>query len=101
MKSVQPWKKVQARAKASGTTIHRATRMDLCHIKHYELDPKRQSYKGRVALRGDTVKDEDGRRAVWPEQYGLSRELQSLSMLSLAFPIVTAKTVMPQARILK
>ena len=31
--------------------------MDICHLKNDELEPKVQKYKGRVVLRGDTVKD--------------------------------------------
>ena len=32
-----------------------------------ELEPKLQKYKGRVALRGDTVKDDSGAYAVFTE----------------------------------
>ena len=66
--TVQPWSLVQKRAKDLGKAIHRATLMDLCHIKHYELDPQNHAYKGRVVLRGDGVKDDEGYRAVWSEQ---------------------------------
>ena len=33
-----------------------ASLMDICHLKNSELEPKCQKYKGRVVLRGDTVK---------------------------------------------
>ena len=34
--------------------------MDICHLKNAELETKHQKYKGRVVLRGDTVKDDCG-----------------------------------------
>ena len=34
--------------------------MDMCHLKHAELEAKQQKYKGRVVLRGDVVKDDSG-----------------------------------------
>ena len=30
--------------------------MDMCHLKNAELEAKHQKYKGRVVLRGDSVK---------------------------------------------
>ena len=35
-------------------TVHIASLMDSCHLKHSELEPKFQTYKGRVVLRGVT-----------------------------------------------
>ena len=46
--------------------------MDLCHLKNAELEAKHQKYKGRVALRGDTVKDDSGSNAVFAEQGSFS-----------------------------
>ena len=42
--------------------------MDICRLKNAELEPKLQKYKGRVALRGDIVKDDSGACAVFTEQ---------------------------------
>ena len=42
--------------------------MDICHLKNAELETKHQKYKGRVVLRGDTVKDDSGSYAVFTEQ---------------------------------
>ena len=42
--------------------------MDLCHLKNSELEPQFQKYKGRVALRGDIVKDDSGSYSVFIEQ---------------------------------
>ena len=41
--------------------------MDICHLKNAELEPKFQNYKGRVVLRGDTVKDNSGSYGVFKE----------------------------------
>ena len=42
--------------------------MDTCHLKNDELVAKHQKYKGRVAIRGDIVKDDSGSYAVFTEQ---------------------------------
>ena len=49
-------------------TGHFATLMDICHLKNFEIEPKFQNYKGRVVLRGDTVKDDSGSHAVFTQQ---------------------------------
>ena len=43
---------VEARAEKEGKTIHFATLMDLCHVKHSELPEAQRKYKGRVVCRG-------------------------------------------------
>ena len=40
-------------ARTSGATVHFASLMDICHLKHAELEAKHQKFKGRVVLRGD------------------------------------------------
>ena len=42
--------------------------MALCFLKYAELANRLQTYKGRVVLRGDNIKDEEGYRAVFTEQ---------------------------------
>ena len=49
-----------------GRKVHFASLMDLCHLKNSELDPRFQKYKGRVVLRGDSVKDDSGSYTVFP-----------------------------------
>ena len=51
-----------------GRKVHFASLMDLCHLKNLELESQFQKYKGRVALRGDIVKDDSGSYAVFTEQ---------------------------------
>jgi len=55
--------------------------MDLCHLKHAELDEELQAYKGRVVFRGDTMKDEDGFLAVFSEQGASAISMAASKML--------------------
>ena len=41
-------KEVIDEARTSGATVHFASLMDICHLKHAELEAKHQKYKGRV-----------------------------------------------------
>ena len=52
----------------SAEKVHFVSLMDLCHLKNSELEPQFQKYKGRVALRGDIVKDDSGSYEVFTEQ---------------------------------
>ena len=63
---VKSKKQVIDEARTSGATVHLASLMDICHLKH----PK---YKGRVVLRGDFVKDNSGSYAVF-----INKDLQHL-----------------------
>ena len=65
---VRSKKKVIDEARTSGAKVHIASLMDMCHLKNAELEAKHQKYKGRVVLRGDTVKDDSGAHAVFTEQ---------------------------------
>ena len=55
--------------------------MDLCHIKHSELEEKLQIWKGRVVFRGDNVKDESGYLAVFSEQGTSASNLEAAKFL--------------------
>ena len=54
--------------RTSGAKVHFASVMDKCHLKNAELEAKHQKYKGRIAFRGDIVKDDSGSYAVFTEQ---------------------------------
>ena len=56
---------VIAEARNKGRKVHFASKMDLCHLKNSELEQKDQKFKGRVVLRGGTVKDDSGSYAVF------------------------------------
>ena len=53
-------KEVISEVRTEGRNVHFASLMDLCHIEYSELERQYQKYKGRVALRGDIVKDDSG-----------------------------------------
>ena len=65
---VRSKKEVIDEARTTGTKVHFASLMDICHLKNAELEAKHQKYKGRVVLRGDIVKDNSGSYAVFTEQ---------------------------------
>ena len=58
-------KEVILKAQRDKCKVHFATLMKLCHLKNAELEPKFRKYRGRVALRGDIVKDDSGLHAVF------------------------------------
>ena len=55
-------------ARTKGAKVHFASLMDICYLKNADLEAKHQKYKGRVVLRGDTVKDDSGSYALFTEQ---------------------------------
>ena len=67
LEKVKSMKVVILEAQRDKNNVHFATLMDFCHL-NVELEPKFQRYKGRVALRGDFVKDDSGAYAVFTEQ---------------------------------
>ena len=54
--TVKSTKEVILEAQREKKNVHFATLMGIRHIKHAELEPTLQKYKGRVVLRGDIVK---------------------------------------------
>ena len=54
--------------KANKTKAHFGQLMILCHIKNAQPECDLWEYKGRLVFRGDQVKDEDGKYAVFSEQ---------------------------------
>ena len=67
----------------SGATVHFASLMDICHLKNAELEPKHQKYKGRVVLRGDTVKDDSGSYAVVTEQGSSASQMTAAKVMDV------------------
>lgn len=55
-------------AENDGEMVHYASLMELCHWKNAELATHLQQCKGRIVLREDIVKDEEGHRAVFTDQ---------------------------------
>ena len=67
-KNVKPKSEVTQQAKKYGISVHFTSLMDLCHLKDSELEKHLNTYKGRVVLRRDNVKDDRGCKAVFTEQ---------------------------------
>ena len=67
----------------SAEKVHFASLMDLCHLKNSELEPQFQKYKGRVALRGDIVKDDSGSYAVFIEQGSSASQITAANVVDI------------------
>ena len=78
---VKSKKSVIDEARTSGTTVHFASLMDICHLKNAELEAKHQKYKGRVVLRGDIVKDDSGSYAVFTEQGSSASQMTAAKVM--------------------
>ena len=57
--------------------------MDICHLKNSELEPQFQKYKGRVAIRGDVVKDDSGSYAVFTEQGSSASQMTAAKVMDI------------------
>ena len=57
--------------------------MNLCHLKNSELEPQFQKHKGRVALRGDIVKDDSGSYAVFAEQGSSASQMTAAKVMDI------------------
>merc|ERR1711954_477641 len=78
---VRPKAEVIAEAEKKKVSVHFGRLMDLCHLKHAELSPELQKYKGRVVFRGDQVKDETGYCAVFTEQGASASQMAAAKFL--------------------
>ena len=70
-------------ARTKGAKVHFASLIDSCHLKNAELETKHQKYKGRVVLRGDTVKDDSGSYAVFTEQGSSASQMTAATVLNI------------------
>ena len=80
---VRSKKEVIDEARTSGTKVHFASLMDICHLKNAELEAKHQKYKGRVVLRGDIVKDDSGSYAVFTEQGSSASQMTAAKVMDI------------------
>ena len=80
---VRSKKQVIDEARTSGTTVHFASLMEICHLKNAELEAKHQKYKGRVVLRGDIVKDDSGSYAVFTEQGSSASQMTAAKVMDI------------------
>ena len=70
-------------ASTKGVKVHFASLMDICHLKNAELETKHQKYKGRVVLRGETVKDDSGSYAVFTEQGSSASQMTAAKVMDI------------------
>ena len=57
--------------------------MDICHLKNAELEPEFQKYKGRVALRGDSEKDDSGSYEVFTQQGSSAAQMTAANAMDV------------------
>ena len=57
--------------------------MDWCHLENSELEQQFQKYKGRVVLRGDSVKDDSGAYAVFTEQGSSASQMTAAKVMNV------------------
>ena len=57
--------------------------MNVCHLKNSELEPQFQKHKGRVALRGDIVKDDSGSSAVFTERGSSASQMTAAEVMDV------------------
>ena len=76
-------KEVIDEARKKGAKVHFASLMDIHHLKNAELEAKHQKYKGRVALRGDVVKDDEGSYAVFTEQGSSASQMTAAKVMDI------------------
>ena len=80
---VRSKKEVIDEARTSGSTVHFASLMDICHLKNADLEAKHQKYKGRVVLRGDIGKDNSGSYAVFTEQGSSASQMTAAKVMDI------------------
>ena len=83
LKKVRRKKDVIDEARKEGKTLHFASLMDICHLKNSELEPKFRKHKGRVVVRGDTVKYYLGSYAVFTEQGSCASQMTAVKVMDI------------------
>ena len=91
LEKIPAWDKTQVRnksevideARTKGIKVHFASLKDICHLKNAEYEAKHQKYKGRVVLRGDTVRDDSGSYAVFTEQGSSASQMTAAKVMDI------------------
>ena len=78
---VRNQKEVIDEAEKKGRKVYFASLMYLCDLKNSELEPQFQNYKGRVAFRGDIVKDDSGSYAVFIVQGSSASQMTAAKVM--------------------
>ena len=74
-------KEVIDEARNEGRTVHFASLVDVCHLKHSELEPQFQ--EGRVVLRSDIVRDDSGSYAIFTEQGTSASQMTATKVMDI------------------
>ena len=77
-------KEVIKEARNEGRKVHFASLMDICHLKHSELEPQYRKYKGRVVLRGDILEDDSESYAVFSEQGSSASQMTAAKVMDIS-----------------
>ena len=99
LEKISAWDKAKVRSKkeviddarTKGAKVHFASLMDICHLKNAELEAKHPKYKGRVVLRGDTVKDDSGSSAVFTEQGSSASQMTAAKVMGIHIQIARVR----------
>ena len=91
LEKISAWNLIKVRSKTEvvdeartkDAKVHFASLMDKCHLKNAELEAKHQTYKGRVVLRGDIVKDDSGSYAVFTEQGSSASQMTAAKVMDI------------------
>ena len=70
-------------ARNKSRKVHFASLMDICHLKHSELEPQYQKHRGRVVLRRDIVKDDSGSLAEFSEQGSSASQMTAAKVMDI------------------
>ena len=94
LEKIPPWDLTRVRSKSEvinearkkgAKVLFVASLMDICHLKNAQLETKHQKYKGRVVLRGDSVKDDSGSNAVFTEQGSSASQMTAATVMDTIF----------------
>ena len=85
LEKVKSKKEVILEAQTDKNKVHFPTLMDIYHLKNSELEPKLQTFKGRVVLSGDIVKDDSGAVAVFTEQGSAASQMTPVKIIKITW----------------
>ena len=81
--NIRSKKEVIDEARTKGAKVHFASLMDRCHLKMLNWRQNTKTYKGRVVLRGDIVKDDSGSFAVFTEQGSSASQMTAAKVMDI------------------
>ena len=82
-KKVRNKSEVIDEARTKGRRVHFASLMDICSSQEFGAGTSISKHKGRVALRGDFVKDDSGSYAVFTEQGSSASQMTAARVMDI------------------